>query len=80
MRCDAVCGWCCLCKYECFRLIVSNRTRGAMDSASDFGSEGWGFESLRVQPIAFLPLPTVQNSPRKEDHHEERTIPRDAGR
>ena len=33
-------GWYCI--------ESSKRTRGAMDSASDFGSEGWGFESLRV--------------------------------
>jgi len=24
------------------------RTRGLMDIASDYGSEGWGFDSLRV--------------------------------
>lgn len=30
-------------------LIYRLRSRGSMDRASDFGSEGWGFESSRLR-------------------------------
>src|SRR4029450_12068345 len=32
----------------------SIRTRGSTDRASDYGSEGWGFESLRVRQYSPL--------------------------
>ncbi len=31
---------------------ASTGTRGSTDRASDYGSEGWGFESLRVRKTA----------------------------
>ena len=36
--------------FESLRAATRNRTRGAMDSASDFESGGCGFESRRVLP------------------------------
>ena len=39
-------------------IFVNNLSdsRGVMDSASDFGSEGWGFKSLRGWKIFFYSL------------------------
>ena len=38
--------------------------RSSTDRASDYGSEGWGFESLRARPRSILPL-TCTNVPRQ---------------
>ena len=37
--------------------VRASRTRGSTDRASDYGSEGWGFESLRVR--FSLPVPIL---------------------
>ncbi len=36
------------------RQPASARPRGSMDRASDFGSEGWGFESLRGHLVQLM--------------------------
>ena len=41
--------------------IIPKRTRSLTGRASDYGSEGWGFESLRVHKD-FLPLPPLRRS------------------
>ena len=50
-------------------LEVAARARSSMDRASDFGSEGWGFKSLRAHHSEFLgvrkggPNSTVMRQP-----------------
>lgn len=41
-------------------MFVCGWPRGLMDKASDFGSEDWGFESLRGRVFFFLKIPITE--------------------
>src|SRR5439155_3801516 len=43
------------------RTLTDSGARSSMDRASDYGSEGWGFESLRARP-GQRPLPIMEGA------------------